>query len=85
MATREEILKNGKGEIRVMRSGMLQREEFLVKRIESPHGTYAVLESDKFIDLKELLRIVEEYNLPVYAKNCKVFPKGKSPRDFVGL
>jgi hypothetical protein len=85
MATREEVLKNGKGEIRVMRSGMLQREEFLVKRVDSPHGRYAVLEVDKFIDLKELLRIAEEYKLPIYAKNGKVFPKGSSPRDFVGL
>lgn len=85
MGDREEMLKNGKGEIRVFRAGMYQREEFLVKRIGSPFGTYAVLELDKFIDLKELLRISEEYRLPIFSKNGKVFPKGTSAKDFVGL
>ena len=85
MVTREEMLAGGKGEIRVMRAGMYQREEFAVKRISSPLGTYAVLEVDKFIDLKELLRISEEYRLPVFAKNGKVFPKGTSSKDFTGL
>ncbi len=85
MATREEILQSGKGEIRVFRAGMYQREEFRVKRIDSPFGKYAVLELDKFADLKELLRISEEYGLPVFSKNGKIFPKGKSAKDFVGL
>ncbi|MFH1470247.1 MAG: hypothetical protein ABIF01_00705 [Candidatus Micrarchaeota archaeon] len=85
MVSREDILARGKGEIRVFRAGMYQREEFVVKRIDSPFGTFAVLEVDKFIDLKELLRVAEEYRLPVYAKNGKVFPKGKSTKDFVGL
>ena len=85
MVTREELLRNGKGEIRVMRAGMLQREEFLLRRIDSPHGKYAILELDKFVDLKELLRVSEEYNLPVFAKNGKVFPRGKSPKDFAGI
>ncbi len=85
MVTREEILKLGKAELKVTRSGMMQREEFIVKRIDSAFGKYAVLEVDKFIDLKELLRIAEEHQLPVFAKNGKVFPKGKGTRDFVGL
>ncbi len=85
MATREELLGKGRGEIRVYRAGMYQNEEFVVKRIDSPFGKYAVLEVNKFIDLKELLRISEECQLPVYAKNGKVFPKGKSTKDFVGL
>lgn len=85
MATREEVLKHGKVEIRVSRSGMMQREEFAVKRIESGFGKYAALEIDKYVDLKELMRVAEEYRLPVFAKNGKIFPRGTSPRDFVGL
>ncbi len=83
--SREEILRKGRGEIRVMRSGMLQNEDFVVKRITSPLGTYAILEVDKIIDIKELLRLSQEYNLPVFAKNGKVFPRGTSTKDFVGL
>jgi hypothetical protein len=85
MAGREELLKAGKGEIRVFRSGMYQREDFSVKRIDSPFGKYVVLEVDKIIDVKELVRVAEEYQLPVCAKNGKVFPRGKSVKDFVGL
>jgi hypothetical protein len=85
MVTREKILKDGKGEIRVMRAGMLQREEFIVRRIDSPLGRYAVLEVDKFIEIKELIRVAEEYKLPIFAKNGKVFPRGTSSKDFAGL
>jgi hypothetical protein len=85
MPTREEILAKGKGEIRVKRAGMLQREEFVVKRLQSPLGVYATLEVDKFVDLTELVRLAEELKLPVFAKNGKVFPKGTSPKDFLGL
>ncbi|MFH0818160.1 MAG: hypothetical protein V1909_06035 [Candidatus Micrarchaeota archaeon] len=85
MMNREEILANGKGEIRVYRAGVYQREEFKVKRIDSPFGRYAALELDKFVDLKELVRVSEEYKLPVFAKNGKAYPKGTSSKDFVGL
>ena len=80
-----DVLKRGKVDIKVMRSGTLQFQEFVVKRIPSPVGAYPVLFIDKFIDLSEVLRLAEEYQLPVSAKNGTAFPQGKISKDFAGL
>jgi hypothetical protein len=81
----KDALKLGKVDIRVMRSGTLQFQEFMVKRIPSPIGGYPVLFADKFVDMSELLRLAEEYQLPIMAKNGTVFPRGKTSKDFAGL
>lgn len=78
-------LKAGKVDIKVMRSGTLQFQEFVVKRIPSPVGAYPVLSVDKFIDMSELLRLAEECQLPISAKNGTAFPRGKTSKDFAGL
>jgi hypothetical protein len=78
-------LKQGKIDIKVMRSGTLQFQEFVVKRLPLPIGKYPVLFVDKFIDMSELLRLAEECQLPVSTKNGTAFPRGKTSKDFVGL
>ena len=80
-----EILKKGKVDIKVRRAGVIQFQEFIVRRGMSPAGEYPYLFIDKFVDLSELIRIAEEYQLPVVAKNGSVFPKGKMAKDFAGL
>lgn len=82
---REEILRDGKVDVKVMRSGTLQFQEFTVKRIPSSMGAYAILEIDKFVDLPELIAVAEEVQLPIKAKNGFIFPKGKTAKDFVRL
>jgi hypothetical protein len=82
---RDEILKKPLIEIRVLRSGMFQRIPFKIIREKTPIGDVPYLTSDRIIDMNELLRIAEEYNLPVRAKNGTVFPKGKMAKDFIGL
>lgn len=81
----EAALKDGKAEIRVKRSGFYQRCTFVIKRIDTPVGSYPVLFFEKFLDSDELPRIAEEYGLPVMAKNGTAFPRGKGMKDFVGL
>jgi hypothetical protein len=81
----KDALKAGKVDIKVMRSGTLQFQEFTVKRIPSPVGAYPVLFVDKFVDMSELLRLAEEYQLPISAKNGTVFPRRKTSKDFAGL
>lgn len=80
-----KILKEGKVEIRVHRPGMWQRVEFLVKRIETPIGSYPVLWTDRQIDITEMVRVAEEIGLPVKTPSGTAFPKGKGTEDFVGL
>ncbi len=77
------LLKSGKADIKVKRAGTLQFQEFVVKKIPSPVGAYVVLHVENFIDLSELLRLAEEYKLPISAKNGVVFPQGTASRDFV--
>lgn len=75
-------LKSGKVDIKVTRSGTLQFQEFVVKRLPLPIGQYPVLFVDKFIDMSELLRLAEEYQLPVSAKNGYCFSAGKNIEGF---
>jgi len=83
--TREEILKTGKAELRVHRKGMFQRIIFTVKIINEPYGKYPVLFTDRVIDLSEAVRLAEELQIPVETPNGRIFPRGKSGKDFVGL
>jgi len=81
----KEIIAKGKVDIKVKRSGVLQFQEFTVKKGMSPAGEYPYLFIDKFVDLGALIRIAEEIQLPITAKNGAVFPKGKTSKDFAHL
>lgn len=85
MATIQGILKAGKIEIRVLRSGMWQRIVFEVKRINTPMGEYPLLSTDRQIDFREIVRVAQETGLPVQTPSGTSFPKGKGAKDFVGL
>lgn len=82
---RKEILAAGSADIRVKRSGMFQVLTFRVVKHATPVGVVPYLTLDKFLDLSELMRIAEEYSLPVQASNGKVYPRGKKEMDFLGL
>ena len=84
-AVAQEVVERGKVEIKVRRAGALQRIEFSAKRPPIGNMQYLVLFTDRFVDLGELVRVAEEVGLPIFAANGKVFPKGKTAADFVGL
>jgi len=81
----KEALEKGEAEIRVKRAGVYQTLLFKVVREETPLGTVPYLTADRFVDLPELVRIAEEYGMPVRAKNGKVLPRGKREMDFANL
>lgn len=80
-----EAIAKGSAVIRVKRAGTLQQVEFKVQRMRSPMGTYPVLLTEKFMDFSELVRIAEQFRLPVQAANATVFPRGTAAKDFTGL
>jgi hypothetical protein len=82
---RREALLKGEVEIRVRRAGMYQALPFRVERVQTPFGAVPYLVVEKQVDLPELMKIAEEYSLPVRAPNGKIFPRGKMERDFAGL
>jgi hypothetical protein len=82
---RQVALQKGEIEIRVKRSGMFQVLPFKVVRKQTPVGQVPYLSLDRFLDLSELLRVAEEYQLPVESPAGRVFPRGKKEGDFAGL
>lgn len=82
---KERILQIGKAELKVTIAGMTQRHGFFVEMEETPFGKVPFLVCRRNLPLNELVRIAEENQLPVKCAGQKIFPKGKSPKDFVGL
>lgn len=66
-------------------SGMRQRHEFFIEREETSYGKVPFLMCKRNISLNELMKVAEENRLPVKCAGQKIFPKGKSPKDFAGL
>ena len=84
-AVASEALEKGRVEVRVRRAGMLQNVELVLKRFPMGKVSHVALCTDKYIDIGELVRVVEVVGLPVFAKNGRAFPRGKGAVDFVGL
>ena len=81
---KEALLKGGIS-VRVKRSGMFQVLDFRLERKDTPLGKVPYLTLDRMLDLSELVRIAEEYQLPVESPSGRVFPRGKKETDFLGL
>jgi len=81
---REALLK-GMVDVRVKRSGMYQVLPFKIVRKDSPNGKVPYLVLERMLDLSELMRVSEEYRLPVESPMGKVFPRGTKETDFLGL
>ncbi len=82
---RGETLAKGEIDVRVKRTGMFQHVVFKVVRKDTPVGKVPYLKLDRFLDLSELMRVSEEYQLPIDAPNGKIYPRGKRESDFAGL
>jgi hypothetical protein len=80
------IISAGGIKVKVRRAGMLQFQEFKVKRVGIGKGTaFLELWLDNVVDLSELLRLSNEFGLPFEAHNGRVFPNGLGAKDFIGL
>jgi len=83
--TREQALKSGEINIRVKRMGMYQVLPFKIERRGTPMGKAPYLCSDRAIEMPELVRIANEFDLPVCAQGNRIFPRGKMEKDFANL
>jgi hypothetical protein len=82
---RTDFLAKGEAVERVKRFGVYQKLSFKIARKKTPTGDVPYMKVDRVVDLSELLRISEEYCLPIDAPNGKIFPRGKMEKDFAGL
>jgi hypothetical protein len=82
---RAAALEKGEIDIRVKRMGMYQVLPFKVERRDTPGGKVPYLCSNRAIEMPELVRIANEFDLPVCAQKNRVFPRGRMEKDFAGL
>lgn len=85
MVTKEQILHNRKAVFLLVVAGIRQKHEFFVEHMETAVGKIPFLVSRRALPVSELSRVAEESQLPVFCAGQKIFPKGKSPKDFLNL
>lgn len=82
---RAEALSKGEVIVQVKRNGIFQKLPFRLVRRKTNDGEVPYLVLDKFLDVSELVRVAEEYQLPVESPVGKIYPKGKRETDFLGI
>jgi hypothetical protein len=82
---RADFLAKGEAEERVKRFGVYQKLSFKLVRKKTPTGDVPYMKVDRVVDLPELMRISEEYFLPIDSPNGRIFPRGKMEKDFANL
>ena len=80
---KDEILRRGYVITKVTVSGVRQTHRLNVVKEKSGAGYFHFLTGRFKIPQNEMLRLAEEFQLPVKSGDTFVFPKGKSKRDFV--
>ncbi|MBI5046691.1 hypothetical protein HZC07_03080 [Candidatus Micrarchaeota archaeon] len=82
MITKEEILKQGYVDVKVYVSGLRQAHRLTLVKENTPNGWVPYLVSKYYIPTQELLKLAEEFQLPVKHKDISVFPRGKMASSF---
>jgi len=82
---RAEALSKGEVVVQVKRNSIMQKLTFRLVRKKTNDGEVPYLVLDKFLDVSELVRVAEEYQLPVESPVGKIYPKGKKEIDFLGI
>ena len=81
----QRIISEGKINVRVKRSGMYQVLTFKIRRVKAGQDEFVELFVDRILDMSELLRVANEFGLPVESQNGRAFPDGLGVKDFLGL
>lgn len=80
---KDEILRKGYIITKVTVSGVRQTHRLNVVKEKSGAGNFYYLTGRFTIPQNEMLRLAEEFGLPIKSRDVTVFPKGKSKKDFV--
>jgi len=82
MTIRDDIIKRGYIDVKVYVTGLRQSHRLNVVMEKTVHGEIPFLVSKLYIPSSELVRLANEFQLPVKHKDTIVFPKGMAPKDF---
>lgn len=79
---KDEILNRGYVDVKVFVSGLRQSHRLHVVKEKTSQGMMTLLVSQHYIPTNELLKLSEQFQLPIKHKGTVVFPRGKMARDF---
>ena len=84
MTSAEEILKKGFVDVKVFVAGLRQSQRLEVVKQTTAQGTVPFLVCKHYVPATELVRLAEEFRLPIRHKDTVVFPRGTTPSSFTG-
>jgi hypothetical protein len=65
-------------------AGVMQKHGLKIDKEKTPFGDYEYIDAKAFkFPQKELIRIANRENMPIFSQMHKVFPVGKTFMDFV--
>lgn len=79
---KDDIIRQGYVDVKVRVSGMRQSHRLHLKKEMTAHGRMPVLVAQHYIPRQELVKLAEQFQLPVKHKDVLAMPKGKMPKDF---
>lgn len=79
----KEIIARGFIDVHVRVSGVRQCHRLIAIKEKTAFGLINCLSSRAEIPSFELIRVAEEFGLPIKTPSTIVFPKGKGPADFL--
>ncbi|VVC04382.1 Uncharacterised protein [Candidatus Bilamarchaeum dharawalense] len=82
MTSKQEILKQGFVDVKVFVAGLRQSHRLEVQKQKTAHGDVPFLVCKHYIPATEMVRLAEEFQLPIKHKDTVVFPKGTMPSTF---
>ena len=82
---RAQLLAKGEIDERIKRFGIFQLLTFKIERKKTVLGEVPYMKTDRVVEMSELVRISEEFGLPIDSLSGRIFPRGKMEKDFVGL
>lgn len=80
---KEKIFREGKIEVEVQHSHMLQKIEFVLKKEPFGRKSFYYLYTDREVDSSSLIKLAEELDIPVQGSSGRFFPKNKNATDFL--
>jgi len=83
MVDKKDIMKNGYVIVKIMVNGVRQTHRLNVVREKESRGNFYYLTGRHRIPEAEMVRLAEEFQMPVKSKDTLVFPKGTMKKDFI--
>ena len=80
---KKEILERGYVDVKIHVSGIRQAHRLEIVRERTSQGSVSYLVSKSYIPNFEMIKLAQEFQLPIRCRSVIVFPRGKMISDFI--